>query len=132
MERWLDQGSGSCIFREPEAARIVGEALLHGDRERYQQLCWVIMPNHIHAIVATIAPVTLDETVQTWKSYTAHALNKLLKRSGSVWQKDYFDRMVRDEEHLDNLVGYIRRNPVKAGLQPGKYLLWESEECRRM
>ena len=117
LERWLDQGSGECILRKPEAAKLVGDALLHGNGARYQQLCWVVMPNHIHVIVAPILPVRLEEVVQTWKSYTAHALNKLLGRNGPVWQKDYFDRIVRDEEHLFNLVGYIRRNPEKARLR---------------
>ena len=131
LEQWLDQGNGECILRRPEAAKLVGDALLHGNGERYRQLCWVIMPNHIHAIVAPILPERLEEIIQAWRSYTAHALNTLLGRSGQVWQKDYFDRIVRDEEHLCNLIGYIRRNPAKAGLSEGEYLLWESEECRR-
>jgi putative transposase len=131
IERWLDQGSGDCILRESRAAELVGAALLHGNGQRYQLLCCVVMPNHVHAIVAPIAPVRIEEVVQTWKSYTAHALNKLLGRNGQVWQKDYFDRIVRDEEHLSALIGYIRRNSVKAGLSPREYLLWESEECGR-
>jgi putative transposase len=131
MERWLDQGSGECILRDRQAAELVAEALLHGNRKRYHHFCSVIMPNHIHAIVAPIAPLILDAIIQTWKSYTAHALNKLLGRRGSVWQKDYFDRIVRDEEHLSVLIEYVRRNPVKSGLSAGEYRLWESDESRR-
>ena len=43
------------------------------------------------------------------------------------WQRDYFDRLVRDEKHFANCVRYIRRNPEKAQLSKGEFILWESE-----
>ena len=51
----------------------------------------------------------------------------MLSRSGSLWQRDYFDRLVRDEAHFANCVRYIRRNPEKARLGEAEYLLYESE-----
>src|SRR5438132_583497 len=55
---------------------------------------------------------------------------RLLKRSGSLWQRDYFDRLARDEKHFANCVRYIRRNPAKANLSAHEFLLWESETAR--
>jgi len=46
---------------------------------------------------------------------------------GNFWQRDYFDRLVRDEKHFANCVRYIRRNPEKAGLGKDEFILWESQ-----
>jgi len=62
-----------------------------------------------------------------WKGFTARQINKLLGRSGNLWQRDYFDRLVRDEKHFANCVRYIRRNPEKARLGNDEFILWESE-----
>jgi putative transposase len=47
-------------------------------------------------------------------------------------QRDYFDRLVRDEKHFANCVRYIRRNPAKARLHSGEYILCESELARNI
>ena len=58
----------------------------------------------------------MGKIVHTWKSYTAHECNKILARSGEFWQKESFDRYIRDENHFASAVAYIENNPVKAGL----------------
>lgn len=68
----------------------------------------------------------LEKLTQSWKRFTARQINKLLDRSGNLWQRDYFDRLVRDEKHFANCVRYIRRNPEKARLPRHEFLLWES------
>jgi hypothetical protein len=49
-----------------------------------------------------------------------------------LWQRDYFDRLVRDQQHLANCVRYIRRNPVKAKLSKEDYILSESELAKAL
>jgi len=39
-----------------------------------------------------------------------------LGRQGVLWQREYFDRYIRDEGHLQAVIAYIESNPVKAGL----------------
>ncbi len=58
----------------------------------------------------------LSTIVHSWKSFTAKEANKLLKRAGTFWQPEYFDRAIRDERHLASAIWYIHANPVKAGL----------------
>ena len=65
--------------------------------------------------------------VHSWKRYSAVRINRLLGKSGVFWQKDYFDRLVRDQDHFANCVRYIRRNPVKAKLREDEFTLYESE-----
>lgn len=74
------------------------------------------MPNHVHALAEINPGYRLDRIVHSWKSYTAKEANRLLTRSGSFWAPEYFDRFMRDDEHLYSTVAYIEGNPVKAGL----------------
>lgn len=130
MERWLDAGHGSCVLRDPANASIVAEALRHFDGERCTQIAWVVMPNHVHSLFVPHAGWPLSELLHSWKSYTSSAINKHMEREGALWQKDYFDRIIRDGQHLENVVRYIRRNPAKARLHTGEYVLYESELAR--
>ena len=116
LEDALDAGHGSCYLRDKRVARLVETAFLHDDSTRYHLLAWVVMPNHVHVLIETVAGCPLSAIVHSWKSYTAKAANQLLVRSGVFWNPDYFDRAIRDERHLASAVVYIHNNPVKAGL----------------
>ena len=74
------------------------------------------MPNHVHALIETREGFPLAEVMHSWKSFTSHQANDLLKRSGEFWQREYLDRFVRNAEHYQKVVDYIEENPVKAGL----------------
>ncbi|MFN2507519.1 MAG: transposase [Chthoniobacterales bacterium] len=127
MERWLDAAYGDCVLRQLECARIVAEALHHFDGVRVGLLSFVVMPNHVHVLFVQHSEWPLEKLLRTWKSFTSRQINSLLGRSGGLWQPDYFDRLVRHDEHFANCVRYIRRNPEKAQLSAGEYLLYESE-----
>ena len=75
------------------------------------------MPNHVHVLIQTLGEQSLARIVHSWKSYTAHRANEILGRSGTFWQREYFDRIVRDEEDLRRTIEYVIENPVKAGLR---------------
>jgi len=115
-ERYLDAGHGACWLRRPEIATLVQDALLHFDGARYRLLAWVVMPNHVHALVGTAPNFPLPGVVQSWKGFTARAANTLLGRKREFWHRDYYDRYIRDDTHLAAVVRYIDENPVKAQL----------------
>ena len=116
MERWLDVGHGSCVLRRHDCATIVAEVLRHFDGDRLSQIAWVVMPNHVHAVFVLNPAWSLEKIILSWKGFTARKINPLLGRTGSFWQRDYFDRLVRDAKHLANCVRYIRRNPGTRGV----------------
>ena len=116
IEDALDASFGACHLRDPRVAGMVQNALLHFDAERYRLLAWVVMPNHVHAMIETRPGSLLDEIVHSWKSFTAHECNRLLRRHGAFWQDEYYDRFIRDGEHFRKAKEYIEQNPVKAGL----------------
>jgi putative transposase len=130
IERWLDAGHGSCILRCRDCAEIVAQALRYFDGERLAIISAVVMPNHVHALLIQNAEWQLEKVLRSWKSFSSRKINSLLGRDGSLWQRDYFDRLVRDQKHFANCVRYIRRNPGKVHLQSGEYILYESELAR--
>lgn len=127
MEQWLDAGHGSCVLSQPECRAVVAETLRHFDGVRFQHLAWVIMPNHVHVLFVLNGACPLEKVMQNWKRRSAREINMVLRRSGTFWQKDYFDRLVRDQDHFANCVRYIRHNPIKAKLRESEYTLFESE-----
>ncbi len=112
----LDAGAGACVLRDPACARVVEDAMLHADGERYRIVAWCVMPNHVHVVFEQTRGALLASVVQAWKSTSAHRINVLLTRRGRLWRREYFDRFMRDGDHLAQTVRYVEQNPVKAGL----------------
>jgi len=120
IERWLDSGLGCCALRHPQMALLTQEALQHADGKSYRLIEWCIMPNHVHVLIEQ--KISLPKILQSWKSFTgrwAMAHNAELGLGvppGHFWMREYWDRFIRDEDHFNRVVNYIRENPVKAGL----------------
>ena len=126
VDQWLDEGHGSCVLRQPELRAAVVESLTYFDQQRYELLSYVIMPNHVHVLMMLHPDWLLEKVLFTWKRRTAGVIHEKLGLQGQFWQHDYFDRLIRDGEHLQNVVRYIRRNPAKAHLKPDEFTIWES------
>lgn len=116
IEAYLDQGCGVCYLSDPHIANMVENALLHFDGERYRLSAWVLMPNHVHVLVAPCYTHSLSDIMHSIKSYTAQEGNKILGKKGRFWFEDYFDRYIRNARHFENALSYIENNPVRASL----------------
>ena len=78
-------------------------------------LAWCIMPNHAHVLVHVwLTP--LAKLLQSWKSFTARAINECLGRVGQLWEPEYWDTFMRDEDQERKAIRYIEINPVMAKL----------------
>lgn len=115
-DRAFDRCYGSRLLSAPANAAIVENSLLHGDGERYALFAWCVMPTHVHAVVEPLAPFHLAKIVHSWKSFTAHEINKREARRGVLWRREYFDRFMRSSEQFDWTVTYVENNPVVARL----------------
>ncbi|MEO7993558.1 MAG: transposase [bacterium] len=124
FEGRLDQGHGACWLADPRVARIVQDSLRHFDGQHYDLFAWVLMPNHAHCLLRPRPGFSLSKIVARWKGYTALEANRILGRQGAFWQRDYFDRYIRDERQFYGAVEYIHRNPFKAG-RVARPELWE-------
>ncbi len=117
VDRYLDAGHGECHLRQRACAEVVAGALKFFNNERYKLYAWVVMPNHVHAVVRPEPPRTLSEVLHSWKSFTAHELNKLLgNKAGPFWQSESYDHLIRDDDDLQRCCRYTLMNPVNAGL----------------
>ena len=101
-------------------------ALHREDGGGHELDCYVVMPNHVHAVVRPLAPATmpLETVLQRWKGASSCDIQRHLRQPGPLWQRESFDRIIRDEEHLYRVIQYIGRNPKNAGLSPGVIPLW--------
>ncbi len=75
------------------------------------------MPNHVHGVlwitdVPTSRRTSLGAIVGAFKSLAAHEVNAMLKRTGSLWQRNYYERVVRNEAELTAIRKYIDENPL--------------------
>ena len=111
----------------------VVQAAWHELPKHYPHVCldaFVIMPNHVHAIVILTnevgaglrpAPTTheesrhgLPEIVRAFKSFSAREINKMRGTPGAkVWQRGFYEHVIRDENDLDTMRQYIIDNPAR-------------------
>lgn len=122
IEAYLDAGHGACTSRDPRAAAIIQNALRFFDGERYELSAWCVMPNHVHAVVRPLGEWTLDKVLHSWKSFTSHQINKLLGRTGPLWQPESYDHLIRDEQDFQHAIEYTCMNPTRAGLKDWPWL----------
>jgi REP element-mobilizing transposase RayT len=118
----LDAGHGESLLARPQSAEIIAIQLTSGHGKGYQIGAWVIMPNHIHALIEPLEKHTLGTILQRWKGASARMINQTLGRSGTLWQAETFDHIVRSEAQFDHYRRYIAGNPGKAGLADGYVL----------
>ncbi len=82
----------------------------------------VLMPDHWHALLGTVYPLTISRVVQKIKWISARWLNGARGVSGPVWQHQLWDRFVRHEKEFCDRLRSMHLNPVRKRLvdQPGE------------
>ena len=76
------------------------------------------MPHHIHILTAPSEEdraISLPRFIQRFKSTSTRRLWKV-GISGSVWQRSFYDHILRQDEDLEPAAKYILANPVRKGL----------------
>ena len=125
-ERWMDEGYGSCVLGKRHFADLMLQSLLHFQNKRHFTSCFVVMPNHVHMVMKPLKGFELEDCLQSIKQFVSRRVNAALGTAGtsSLWAEESYDRIVRDEEHLWQIVQYIGRNPAKAGLPADQWFRW--------
>ena len=117
IEEYLDANHGECILRQAELAAIVAERLAFRDGDHYELFAWVVMPNHVHALFQPETGHDLAGVLGAWKSVSTRLINKVRDRRGFVWQREYYDHLIRAEAEFTHAVEYILDNARRAGLR---------------
>lgn len=117
------------LFENLYAGRRVIHALRHLHHDHWIcSLAFVLMPDHLHWLMQLGEAASLEQVMHTFKSFTAKALNRMLQKTGRVWQTGYHDHALRSEEDIKAIARYIIANPLRAGLveEIGAYSHWDA------
>ena len=103
---------------------MMADIIHYHDGQRYDLDRFVIMPNHVHALLQMRSGYELDVIGQSWMRYSARKINPIIGHQGAFWQGEPFDHIVRDDRQLERIRAYIEANPKKTRLKPGEYHYW--------
>jgi len=104
------------LFQNPEAARILEETLVgYREKDFYLLHRYVIMPDHLHALLTPGRATSLKKAVQLLKGGSSHAIKQTLHIPFPVWRPGFTEHLIRDQADYDIHMRYIDQNPVKAG-----------------
>jgi len=96
----------------PRERDITLSCLIRSHRRVMYLHAAVVMSDHVHILCTPYERITLARLMQLLKSMSAH----LIAKGRSIWQREYFDRIVRSDEDVRRKCEYILANPVRAGL----------------
>ncbi len=108
---------------------IVYDSLLNFDKMRYRMISFVIMTDHCHAILHPLpkkdgAFWDISHIIGSIKKFTSRKINEIEHCEGDhLWQKESYDRIIREDKEMEKFLEYIDYNAIKAGMsdEPQKY-----------
>ena len=119
----LSVGAHPCV--RPSPIGIVSENRLWDLEEKFSGITldhFVIMPNHIHFVLffeGAHAGAPLHEVVKWYKTQTTNDCIRMVKNgtippfNKHIWQRNYYEHVIRGEKDLYETRKYIENNPVK-------------------
>lgn len=126
VQEWLDHGEGSRFLADEAPREVISNALHFFDGQRYSLGDYVVMPNHVHALLIPKSGFLVRRILHSVKSFTTKEILKLWPSAPNpFWLQESFDHIVRSEAQLKRFQNYIRENPTKAFLKPGSWTHWE-------
>jgi putative transposase len=111
------------VLARDEVAKVLVDELRVGHGQHGWAVGrYVIMPDHVHFFCRPERDgKKLSEFVGFWKSYTSRRINALgsprsTPADTTLWQREFFDHILRSDESYSQKWNYVRDNPVRAGL----------------
>jgi putative transposase len=129
-------------FLAPERPRYIVMEVLEACLEKHNALChgFVIMPNHVHAMLTVDPNSTIASFLQIWKRTSSYRINQfyaqeltkyhdLCPHDCPVWQARFYDSNLDSDEKANQRLEYMHNNPVEAQLR-GSALDWAWSSAR--
>ena len=115
LEKICDNGYGSCILKDPKVAQILIDTITD-EKDHVDLMGFVVMPNHIHALLLLTDDISLSKIMQQWKGKSSRQINTYLGRQGTLWMRESYDALVRSENQLKHYFNYITNNYRHGGV----------------
>ncbi len=110
--------NGKKLFLHNGVAKVIIDELGFRGRvsEEIRLYCYCLMPDHLHLLMSLSENYqkSLQNWVAAFKRYNARAAN-LLYGVSPLWQKNFYEHVVRTDESLPRITEYILNNPVRKG-----------------
>ena len=123
LPHWSQAGATYFVTFRLRAAPLTASEVIRvrdhiaaGDGRFYSLTAAVVMPDHVHLLLTPLPGYDLSRVMKGVKGVSAKRLNEPRGTAGPVWQDESWDRIVRDVEELEEKLGYVVNNPVKAEL----------------
>ena len=88
---------------------LLKSVVFYHERQRWHATLFLLMPDHLHAILSFPSQESMSRVIGEWKRYHA-------KELGIVWQDNFFDHRLRNDAEANLKYDYIRLNPVVKNL----------------
>ena len=98
---------------EPAEREVILRALVFYNDLHYTLFGAVVMNDHAHMLLQPHAGYPLEKIMHSRKGSTARRLVRVYGRTAPVWQSEYYDRIVRNEQEFLGKLRYIVENPVR-------------------
>ena len=104
------------LFVDPRFAQATCDVLRgHVHKTEAPIYAYCLMPNHAHLVLGPSSTCDIITFVGQFKNLAQRQVWKL-GETGRIWQASFWDRFLREEENLDEVVRYVLNNPVRQGL----------------
>jgi putative transposase len=112
------KGRQALFAHDDVAAILIDEMRGAHDRHGWRVGRFVIMPDHLHLFCASDGPsreALLSRFIGSFKQWTAKRM-MAIGVPGPIWQKQFFDHLLRSTQSYSDKWIYVHENPVRAGL----------------
>jgi putative transposase len=112
------------LFKVTDVAEIVVRRLVQcRDEGAYRLHEFVLMPNHLHALLTLSNTTSLEKAMQLIKGGSSFSIHRLRDHAMQIWMSGFHDWTIRDGSDYQTKREYIWMNPVQAGLVgfPGEW-----------
>lgn len=126
LDQFLDT-SNEGAYLNGDIIILLMDLLISNDGDVYNLIAVSIMPNHVHILFEQLNPLPI--TMQHIKGGSAFLINRYLGRSGILWDKSYYDKIISTEKQFRLTYKYIKNNASKAHLKDANirfYGIYES------
>lgn len=106
------------------SSTLIKQSILYYPDDVVRVFCFTIMRNHVHLLIMFPqgAPLfngkvlNLPDYIHNVKGFTGKKINEVEKSKGNLWMREYYDVVIRSDEHMCRTIHYILMNPVKVGI----------------